>query len=309
MGHKLQFVFLCTVKLVIDLETQKVKEPLSKDTNNVVALTDDIAWVEAASEATESVVLDVSDSDERTGRHGDYIRYPRDLLLFLQHHPISRRFPAGIAESEIVHRNLNRKAFHAKMPNARCVKMPNSAVKSFNQICGPTNLDTNRMLDMNLSHIRQGENIPRSQILGALLLIQEYKALFPMIEEHLVDSEKKAYKMAISDMEVICRSRTKQFRSDNVSSGFVSRVLNRVVRKSFTLTKKKEATYFWPLLIPGNKVAIELWLIKDLLLWSPANFFVIFGHLGKFCNPPSEKFTSVGLISYKQKTGCKSIYI
>ena len=151
---------LATVKLVIDLETQKVKEPLSKDTKNVLTSTDDLAWVETASEATERVVLEVSDSDERTGRHGDYIRYPRDLLLFLQHHPISRRFPAGIADSEIVHQNLNRKAFHAKMPNARCVKMPNSAVKSFNQVCGPTNLDTNRMLDINLSHIRQGENKP-----------------------------------------------------------------------------------------------------------------------------------------------------
>ena len=209
---------LATVKLVIDLETQKVTTLSGKDSKEASTSTEDLSLIEMATEAKENNVLRENHEDELTNRQGDYIRYSRDVLLLLQHHPHASQPPIGIADEECVKRSLNHNAFHAQD-----VQQPrnNEKFKAYSP-----RTTTNVMLDTTFDFIRKNKPISRSQITGVLMLMIEYEALLPLIEDYLEPAEKSTYQSAVSDMEVIHRPRTSQFKSNNVSSGFVSRTLN-----------------------------------------------------------------------------------
>ena len=202
---------LASVKLVIDLEAQKVNTS-----------TEDLEPIEMPTKAKESVLLTVKLKDDYTDKQDDFIRYPRDLLVRLQHHPFASHRPTGISDAEVVRKCLNRKAFHASpqriQPPENCVNYVNPVTqktkrlyKTFRHIRG---------------HINKGMPISRSQLIGVLMLIKEYKALFLMIEDNLEPVEKLVYQCAVSNMEVIHKPRTSQFNSDNALSGFVSRILS-----------------------------------------------------------------------------------
>ena len=170
-----------------------------------------------AIEAKENVFLREKPEDELTNIQGDYIRYSRNVLLLLQHHPHARKPPIGIADAECVQKSLNHNAFHAQ-------DVQQSGNDEKFKAYSPRTTDG--MLDTTFYYIRKNKPISRSQTMGFLMLMKEYEALFPLIEDYLESPEKFAYQSAVSDMEVIHRPRTNQFKSNNVLSGFVSRTFN-----------------------------------------------------------------------------------
>ena len=208
---------LATVKLVIDLETQKVKTLSEKVSKEASTSTENLSSMEMATEAKENVVLRENDENELTNIPGDYIRYSRDVPLLLQHHPCVNQPPIGIADEECGQKSLSNNAFHVQE-----LQQPenNDNFKAYSSWM------TKDMLDNTFYYIGKNKPISRSQITGVLMLMKEYEALFPLIEDYLESSEKSAYQSAVSDMEVIHRPRTSQFKSNNVSSGFVGRTLN-----------------------------------------------------------------------------------
>ena len=105
---------LATVKLVIDLEAQRVTTLSGQGSKEASTSTEDLSCIEMETEAKETLILKEEHDDELTDRHGDYIRYSRDALLLLQHQPCASQPPIGIANEECVQKSLNHSAFHAQ---------------------------------------------------------------------------------------------------------------------------------------------------------------------------------------------------
>ena len=105
---------LATVKLVIDLEAQRVTTLSGQGSKEASTSTEDLSCIEMETEAKETLILREEHDDELTDRRGDYIRYSRDALLLLQRHPCAGQPPIGIANEECVQKSLNHSAFHAQ---------------------------------------------------------------------------------------------------------------------------------------------------------------------------------------------------
>ena len=205
---------LATVKLVIDLEAQKVQALSEKGDKDASTSTEEPALIEISTEAKESVILRVKHEDETYEKQGDYIRYTRDLLLRLQYHPVASHRPTGIADAEVVRKSLNREALHS-FPQR--MQQPENYVKLRN----PETLKNER-LDITFRHIRRNisEGMPtsRSQVMGVLMLIKEYAMLFPIIQDHIARVQQFAYLSAVQNMEVIHRPMINQLQSDDVAT-------------------------------------------------------------------------------------------